>query len=87
MSSSIKLFAFISIILLYQSLGIKAATVNSPNGGKLAFFDTNFKACLKLQNVSGYLGYTKRIFIYYFFNLSKFIYTAIRFAIDFKYAF
>jgi hypothetical protein len=52
-----------SISFLYQSLGSNAATVKSPNGGKLAFFDTNFKACLKLQNVSGYIGYTKRIFI------------------------
>src|ERR1035437_261473 len=56
MSSSINLFVFISIILLYQSLGSIAATVNSPNGGELAFYATNFKACLKLQNVSGYFG-------------------------------
>jgi hypothetical protein len=25
--------------------------------------DTNFNACLKLQNVSGYLGYTSSMFI------------------------
>jgi len=39
MSSSVNLFAFISITFLHQSLGSKAATVKSPNGGKLAFFE------------------------------------------------
>jgi hypothetical protein len=33
-----------------------AATVNKPRGGKVAFLKINFKACLKLQKVSGYWG-------------------------------
>jgi hypothetical protein len=33
-----------------------AATVRRPNGGRLAFFEMNFRAYLKLQNVIGYCG-------------------------------
>ena len=40
-----------------------ADTVIKPNGGTAAFFDINFKACLKLQNDSGQTGYTNKIFI------------------------
>jgi hypothetical protein len=40
------------------------AMVSKPNGGCTAFFDMNFRACLKLQKVSGYLGYTSSTFIY-----------------------
>jgi len=35
----------------------------SPSGGLEAFLEMNFKACLKLQYVSGYLGLTSKIFI------------------------
>ena len=42
--------------------GSMAATVSKPRGGKLLFLETNFRACLKLQKVSGYDGYTSRIF-------------------------
>ena len=41
-----------------------ADTVINPRGGTAAFFDINFKACLKLQNDSGQTGYTNKIFIY-----------------------
>jgi hypothetical protein len=40
-----------------------AATVKRPRGGSPVFFDTNLKACLKLQNVSGNRGETRRILI------------------------
>ena len=36
--------------------GSMAATVNRPKGGSDAFLPMNFKACLKLQNVSGNSG-------------------------------
>jgi hypothetical protein len=40
-----------------------AATVINPRGGWTAFLEINFRAFLKLQNVSGYLGYIKSTFI------------------------
>jgi hypothetical protein len=33
-----------------------AAMVSSPRGWKEHFFETNGSECLKLQNVSGFLG-------------------------------
>jgi len=33
-----------------------AATVNKPKGGYADFLEINFRACLKLQKVSGYCG-------------------------------
>jgi hypothetical protein len=39
-------------------------TVKRPSGGLEVFLEMNFKACLKLQNVSGKLGFTNRIFMW-----------------------
>jgi hypothetical protein len=36
--------------------------VSRLRGGKAAFLETNFRACLKLQKVSGISGYTSKIF-------------------------
>jgi hypothetical protein len=47
----------------FHSSGSIAATVSVPRGGKPARFEMNFRACLKLQKVSGYVGKTWRIFI------------------------
>jgi len=52
-----------SVSLLFQWSGNNDATVIKPRGIFDAFLDMNFKACLKLQYVSGYLGYINRIFI------------------------
>lgn len=43
-----------------------ADTVINPSGGTAAFFEINLSAWLKLQKESGHLGYTSRIFIFYF---------------------
>jgi len=40
-----------------------AETVISPRGGTAAFLDTNRRACLKLQNESGYSGEISNIFM------------------------
>jgi hypothetical protein len=42
-----------------------AAIVSKPNGGVPAFLSINFKACLKLQKVSGNSGYNNKIFIFH----------------------
>jgi hypothetical protein len=39
------------------------AMVISPSGGFAAFFEINFRACLKLQYVSGYFGLISIIFM------------------------
>jgi hypothetical protein len=46
-----------------HSSGSIAATVSKPKGGSEAFLRMNFKACLKLQNVSGNSGYSSNTFI------------------------
>src|SRR5690554_2668223 len=58
---------FRSMSFFSQLPGSKGAMVSKPNGGLDAFFDTNLSACLKLQKVSGYSGYTSRIFMLIFF--------------------
>jgi hypothetical protein len=44
-----------------------AATVSNPRGGLAAFLETNFRACLKLQYVSGYSGLINRTLMRDFF--------------------
>jgi hypothetical protein len=39
------------------------AMVMSPSGGKAAFLEMKDNTWEKLQNVSGYRGYTKRMFM------------------------
>jgi hypothetical protein len=62
-SLSLRVVTFISTNFFSHSLGSMAATVNNPNGGWVAFFEINFRAYLRLQKVSGYCGYTRRIFM------------------------
>jgi hypothetical protein len=53
-----------------QFAGSIAATVNNPKGGKLAFLEINFNACLRLQKVFGEAGLISSIFIKVFFPLN-----------------
>jgi hypothetical protein len=52
-----------SVSFFSQLCGSIAATVINPSGGSADFFETNFNASLKLQNVDGVSGYTSKIFI------------------------
>jgi len=40
----------------FQFLDKIEEIVINPSGGFTAFFEINFNACLKLQNVTGYCG-------------------------------
>src|SRR4030042_4279466 len=54
--SSSRPFTFMSTSLFSHASGSIAAMVNNPRGGLLAFLLINFRACLKLQKVSGNSG-------------------------------
>ena len=54
---------FISTIFFCHDSGNMADTVIKPSGGTAAFLEMKRKAWLKLQYVSGYSGYTNKIFM------------------------
>jgi hypothetical protein len=62
-SLSVRESTFRSTRRLDQLAGRREATVISPSGGKAAFFPIKLNAYVNDQNVSGNLGYTRRIFI------------------------
>ena len=59
-SSSLSDSTFRSTRRRSQSRGSMAATVSRPSGGTADFRETRRTTCLKLQNVSGVSGYTRR---------------------------
>jgi spore germination protein GerM len=60
---------FRSTSFLFQVGGSIAETLTKPRGGTAVFLEINGNTCVKLQNESGYLGYTNSIFIVFLFAL------------------